>query len=122
MLLAAQAFAVEPMPHTFTSTTEAARFDALTHEIRCVVCQNQSLAESNAPLANDLREKIYLMVNEKKSDEAIKEYLVSRYGEFILLRPRFNTHTAILWLFPLFGLAAACLLLIRRWTSASPTA
>ena len=77
------------------------RYTALTKEIRCVVCQNQNIADSNAPLANDLRKKVYMMVDENKSDNDIKDYLVARYGEFILLKPRFNKLTFILWLFPL---------------------
>lgn len=98
------AFALTQDPYPFSSKTEALRFQTLTKEIRCVVCQSQSIAESNAPLANDLREKIYTMIVEKKSDTYIKEFLIKRYGEFILLQPRFNLSTLILWLFPCLGL------------------
>ncbi|RDI40180.1 cytochrome c-type biogenesis protein [Aquicella lusitana] len=97
-------FAIERDPYPFTSVADAKRFESLTKEIRCVVCQNQNIADSNAPLANDLRLKVYQLVKNNKSDEEIKAYLVKRYGEFILLRPRFNLLTAILWLFPLFGI------------------
>ncbi len=90
--------------YPFSSTTDATRFQSLTKEIRCVVCQNQNIADSNAPLANDLRQKIYTMILEKKSDNHIKKYLVKRYGEFILLQPPFNASTALLWLFPLVAL------------------
>lgn len=89
------------------------RFQLLTQEIRCVVCQNQSIADSNAPLAKDLREKIYRMILEKKSDDEIKNYLVKRYGEFILFKPRLNASTLILWLFPLLGSFMAILLVGR---------
>ncbi|MBV9575778.1 MAG: cytochrome c-type biogenesis protein CcmH [Gammaproteobacteria bacterium] len=89
--------------HPFASTEEAERFQLLTKQIRCVVCQNQSIAESDAPLAHDLREKIYHMILDKKNDDSIKEYLVKRYGEFILLQPPFNKLTVVLWLFP-FGI------------------
>lgn len=85
-------------------TNDTLRFIALTKEIRCIVCQNQSLAESTAPIANDLRNKIETMILQKKSDEEIKDYLVKRYGEFILLRPRYNPKTYFLWLFPLIGM------------------
>ncbi len=86
------AFAMTPAEET--------RYISLTKEIRCVVCQNQNIADSDAPLANDLRKKIYAMAEENKSDADIKDYLVARYGEFILLKPRFNKTTLILWLFP----------------------
>ena len=86
------------------NNSDAERYVTLTKEIRCIVCQNQNLADSTAPIADDLRQKIYAMILEKKSDEEIKDYLVKRYGEFILLRPRFNQSTVVLWLFPLAGL------------------
>lgn len=94
---------VSESPYPFTTASDATRFHELIKEIRCVVCQNQSIADSNAPLANDLRKKVYLMVTEKKSNQDIKDYLVKRYGEFILLEPRFNKLTFILWLFPFLG-------------------
>jgi cytochrome c-type biogenesis protein CcmH len=106
-------------PHLFTSTHEANRFYTLIKEIRCVVCQNQTIADSNAPLANDLREKVYQLVNAKKSNEEIKDYLVKRYGEFILLKPRFNKLTFILWAFPFIGLTCILLFLLRLHSSSS---
>lgn len=90
--------------YPFTSSKDAKRFQSLISETRCVVCQNQNIADSNAPLANDLRGKIYHMVLNKKSDEDIKNYLVNRYGEFILFQPRFNKSTILLWVFPLLSL------------------
>lgn len=113
IFLSAQTYALEENPYSFTSPTDATRFQELIKEIRCVVCQNQSIADSNAPLANDLREKIYLMVSEKKSNEEVKDYLVKRYGEFILLGPRFNKLTVLLWLFPVLGITCAFFLLFR---------
>lgn len=97
-------FAIEQNMYAFTSQEDALRFENLTKEIRCVVCQNQNIADSHAPLANDLREKIYLMVKDQQSDEKIKDYLVKRYGEYILLEPRFNSLTWLLWLFPFIGI------------------
>jgi cytochrome c-type biogenesis protein CcmH len=82
-----------------------ARFQALIKEVRCVVCQNQSIADSNAPLAQDLRKKIATLIDEQRSNEEIKDYLAKRYGEFILLNPRFNKLTSLLWLFPVLCLA-----------------
>ncbi len=106
------------MPQNNEAT--AARFVALTKEIRCVVCQNQNLADSTAPIANDLRQKIYTMILEDKSDAEIKDYLVKRYGEFILLRPRFNLLTWFLWLFPILGIAGVFIYLFRF--KSTPTA
>jgi cytochrome c-type biogenesis protein CcmH len=100
-------FAQEKALYPFPSDDETARFDSFIKEIRCVVCQNQSLADSNAPLANDLRQTIYEMMIHKKTDEEVKNYLVKRYGEFILLKPRMNKETWLLWLFPPVGLASA---------------
>ncbi len=90
--------------YPFSSSSDATRFQTLTNEIRCVVCQNQSIADSNAPLANDLREKVYRMVIAQKSDEDIKKYLSQRYGDYILLQPRFNQLTLVLWCFPFIAL------------------
>lgn len=98
------AHALDQELYPFTSAADSERFLTLAKEIRCVVCQNQNIAESNAPLANDLREKVYRMVGENKSNDEIKAYLVKRYGEFILLQPRFNKLTVLLWLFPFLGL------------------
>jgi cytochrome c-type biogenesis protein CcmH len=87
----------------------------LINETRCVVCQNQTIADSNAPLANDLRGKIYQMVLEKKSDAEIQTYLVDRYGEFILFRPRFNKSTILLWVFPFVAVACAFTFLLFKF-------
>lgn len=91
--------------------TDQQRLINLTKEIRCVVCQNQSIADSRAPLANDLREKVALMISEHQSDDAIKNYLVKRYGEFILLKPRLNKITLFLWFFPFISLGVIAWLL-----------
>lgn len=100
-------FAKTSSLYPFKGEEDSYRFQLLTKEIRCVVCQNQTISDSNAPLANDLRDKVYRMILEKKSDDEIKNYLVKRYGEFILFKPRFNSSTFILWLFPLTSLIFA---------------
>lgn len=106
-------FASEEYSHTFTNPADTARYHTLTQEIRCLVCQNQNIADSNAPLANDLRDKVYQMVLQQKSNDEIKSYMVKRYGEFILLNPRFNPTTALLWGFPLIGLMIVFGLIMR---------
>lgn len=93
-----------PSIYSFNSSKEAERFQTLIKETRCVVCQNQSIADSHAPLANDLREIIYRMILDTKSDDEIKNFLADRYGEFILLKPRFNKLTLLLWIFPFLAL------------------
>lgn len=101
LLLASPLWAASPDLYAFTSPEQSQRFGALTKELRCLVCQNQSIADSDASLAKDLRHKVYLlMVNEKKSDEEIKQFLVSRYGQFILFSPPFKGGSALLWAFP----------------------
>jgi cytochrome c-type biogenesis protein CcmH len=77
-----------------------ARYSALTHELRCVQCQNQSIADSPVGLASDLRAEVREMLLAGKSDEDIRSYMVARYGEFILFRPRFSGRNAWLWLSP----------------------
>jgi cytochrome c-type biogenesis protein CcmH len=78
-----------------------ARYSALTHELRCVQCQNQSIADSPVGLASDLRAQVRDMLLAGKSDEDVRDYMVARYGEFILFRPRFSPRNAWLWLSPL---------------------
>lgn len=99
--------------YPFTSSRDAARFQSLISETRCVVCQNQNIADSNAPLANDLRGKIYGLIIAGQSNEEIKNYLVNRYGEFILFQPRVNKFTVLLWSFPLLALIFAFLIFYR---------
>jgi cytochrome c-type biogenesis protein CcmH len=77
------------------------RYDALTHELRCMQCQNQSIADSPVGLASDLRRDVREQLIAGKSDEEIRAWMVERYGNFILFRPPFNPSTAWVWLLPL---------------------
>ena len=77
-----------------------ARARALSAELRCMVCQNQSIDDSDAPLAHDLRVLLRERIAAGDSDGEVVDFLVARYGEFILLKPRFNQHTALLWIVP----------------------
>ena len=86
----------------------------LAAELRCVVCQNQSLLESDSQIAKDLKELIFEMYISGKSDEEIKEYLVDRYGEFILFRPKFSINNILLWFAPLVFLLIISLLAFRK--------
>ena len=78
-------------------TKDQMRYQSLIQEVRCLVCQNQSVAESNAELAKDLRREIKLQIQDGKSDSEIKKYLFDRYGEFILYEPAFSQKTFFLW-------------------------
>ena len=77
-----------------------ARYEQLISEVRCLQCQNQSIKDSNVSLAADLRREIARMIDEGKTDEEIAEFLVTRYGEFALYRPRMTGKTLVLWLIP----------------------
>jgi cytochrome c-type biogenesis protein CcmH len=98
------------------------RARALSAELRCLVCQNQSIDESEAPLAKDLRVLIRERLQAGDSDDAIMDFVVARYGEFVLLKPRFSAATALLWLGPFLILIAAAgfILLRRRKAAESP--
>jgi cytochrome c-type biogenesis protein CcmH len=90
------------------------RVMALAEELRCLVCQNQTLAESNAPLAEDLRNQLREKMREGKSDQEVVGFLVERYGDFVLYRPPLKGTTILLWFGPLLLLAAGFAVLLRR--------
>ncbi|HEX7130010.1 MAG TPA: cytochrome c-type biogenesis protein [Rhodanobacteraceae bacterium] len=103
LLVSASAFAIDPLP--FKNAAQRERFQNLTRQLRCMVCQNESLDASNADLAKDLRHQIFDMMQQGKSDEQIKQYLVARYSDFVLYDPPLKTSTMLLW----FGPAALVL-------------
>jgi len=88
------------------------RLKNLSRELRCLVCQNQTLSESNAPLAEDLRREIRVLITKGMSDEDIKIYLVERYGDFVLYSPPFEAKTLVLWLAPAILLMLGLLMLL----------
>jgi len=90
------------------------RVMALSEELRCLVCQNQTLAESNAPLAEDLRNQLREKMREGKSDKEVVDFLVERYGDFVLYRPPLKGTTVLLWFGPLLLLATGFAVLMRR--------
>ena len=90
------------------------RTAALAQELRCLVCQNQTLADSNAPLAVDLRNQIREQLAAGKSERDVKDYMVARYGDFVLYRPPFNAATALLWAGPFLLLLFGFFVLFRR--------
>jgi len=110
------ALAVQP-DEILSDPALEARARSLSKELRCMVCQNQSIDDSDAPLARDLRILVRERLQAGESDQQVINFLVARYGEFVLLKPRFSWHTALLWLAPasvlLIG-ACGVLLLVRR--------
>jgi cytochrome c-type biogenesis protein CcmH len=117
LLVPCLAGAEEARPLTDNPQAEA-RLKHLAVELRCLVCQNQTLADSNAPLAEDLRREVREMIAKDMSDKDIIEFLVTRYGDFILYRPPLKATTTLLWLGPfvllIAGVAALVLALRRR--------
>ena len=118
-VLSAQA--IDPLP--FKDRAEETRFQHLTRELRCLVCQNENLADSNADLARDLRHQVFDLMRQGKSDAEIKQYLVDRYSDFVLYDPPVQGSTLLLWFGPLAILlagAAVVVVTIRR-RSRAPT-
>lgn len=85
----------------FAQQQDEARYKQLTLELRCPKCQNQDLADSNAPIAADLRNQIVNMITQGKTDQEIIDYMVARYGDFVLYKPRFAGYNLVLWLAPI---------------------
>jgi cytochrome c-type biogenesis protein CcmH len=98
-------------PREFQTAEAEQRFNELTEELRCTVCQNQSLADSDVPLAEDLRNEIQTMIEQGNSDEDIKRFLVDRYGDFVLYRPPVRGNTLLLWLAPLLLLTTGAVVM-----------
>lgn len=122
-LLVSASFAAAFEPIEFRDAAEEARFRELSAELRCVMCQNQSLADSNAQIAADLRAQVLELMREGKTDREIKDYLVARYGEFVLYNPPVKPATWLLWFGPaliVLGGAAAVVVVVRRRSGKAP--
>jgi cytochrome c-type biogenesis protein CcmH len=104
--------------YTFKDEAERARYTELTRELRCPKCQNQDIADSNAPIAADLRKEIYRMLGEGQSNQQIIDFMVDRYGEFVRYKPELNAHTWLLWFGPagllLGGVLLIGVIVVRR--------
>lgn len=112
MLLVAPTWAIDAGV-AFDDPELQARYEQLTEEVRCLKCQNQNLRDSNAFLAADLRREIRRLLSEGKTDAEILDFLVDRYGEFALYRPRMQGKTLILWLAPLLLLVGGGIVFVR---------
>ena len=102
--------------YQFDTPLQQQRYQDFIEELRCPKCQNQNLSGSDSAISKDLRRQLHSMIMEGKSDIEITQYMVARYGDFILYRPRFSSQTAVLWLMPL-GLLALGLLVWWRMAS-----
>jgi len=121
-LLASPALAVQP-DEVLKDPMLESRARALSQELRCMVCQNQSIDDSDAPLAKDLRVLVRERLSAGDSDTQVIDFLVARYGEFVLLKPRLSAHTLLLWLAPFAVLLIAAFAFIaarRRTAAATP--
>jgi len=106
-------YAAPVATYEFASAEQEALFNKLSNELRCLVCQNQAIADSNADLAKDLRDEIYGMLQQGKSEEEIVEFMVVRYGDFVLYNPPLKPMTWVLWFGPAFALLAGFFFVIR---------
>lgn len=98
--LAPTALASPVDTYVFNNEVTKKRYNELVKELRCPKCQNQNLADSNSPIAKDLRQEVYELLHSNKSDGEIVDFMVKRYGEFVLYRPRLSSVTYVLWLGP----------------------
>lgn len=112
LALVAHAHAAD-LPVVFDDASDQARYESLLEELRCLVCQNQSLADSHAELAQDMRDEVHRMISSGASDGAITEFLVARYGDFVLYRPPVKRTTWLLWGGPFLLLVLAAAVVIR---------
>ncbi|NGY05421.1 cytochrome c-type biogenesis protein [Solimonas terrae] len=108
----AQDRAPPPDPAHLTAD-EQQRYDSLIHELRCLVCQNETIGDSQAPLAADLRNQVHAQLAAGRSDVEIKRYLTDRYGDFVLYRPPFKAKTWLLWAGPFLVLLIALVVALR---------
>jgi cytochrome c-type biogenesis protein CcmH len=113
VLLASAPRALAVDPAEMPTPQLQARYIALIHEFRCPVCQNETLADSNEDVAGEVRQQIRKMLLEGKSDAQIRDYLVSRYSEFILFKPEYSLRNAWLWLLPIALLALGIVIALR---------
>lgn len=103
----------EDAPFEFSSRAQEVRFNELIAQLRCLVCQNQSLADSHAPLAQDLRNEVYVLFQQGDSDAQIMQFLTDRYGDFVLYSPPLKASTLMLWAGPGIFLLIGVIMALR---------
>jgi len=107
------AYAGPVITYDFATAEQEALFNKLSDELRCLVCQNQAISDSNADLAKDLRDEIYTMLQQGQSEDQIVEFMVARYGDFVLYRPPVKPVTWLLWFGPALALIAGFFVVMR---------
>ena len=112
LVFAAQAFAIDT-EKAFEDPALQARYESINRELRCLVCQNQTIADSNATLAQDLRHEVREMIAAGKTDDQIREFMIERYGDFVLYRPRMTAANFLLWAAPVLLLLLGTFIGIR---------
>ena len=122
IFIAANVYAAPIETFKFDSPETEKVFHKLSEEVRCLVCQNQNVAESNADLAKDLRLEIYTMLQEGKTEDEIVEFMVQRYGDYVLYRPPFKPMTWLLWFGPVIIFAIGLIFVVRFMKSQSSAA
>jgi cytochrome c-type biogenesis protein CcmH len=108
--------------HEFTNPEQREAYESLTSELRCLVCQNQTIADSNADLAADLRRQVYEMLQKGQSEEDVVKFMTERYGDFVLYKPPFKAKTLLLWLGPpvFLLIGVICIIVLVRRKQARP--
>ena len=112
MLLAGNALAIDT-ERAFEDPALQARYEHINSELRCLVCQNQTIADSSAPLAQDLRREVREKIAAGQTDQQIREFMIERYGDFVLYRPRMTAATFLLWAGPVIMLLAGAFIVLR---------
>jgi cytochrome c-type biogenesis protein CcmH len=107
------AYAGPVITYDFATAEQEALFNKLSDELRCLVCQNQAISDSNADLAKDLRDEIYTMLQQGQSEDQIVEFMVARYGDFVLYRPPMKPVTWLLWFGPALALIVGFFVVMR---------
>lgn len=118
--VSAQPAAPTPTPPAPLAGEQQQRYDTMINQLRCLVCQNQTIADSSAPLALDLRDQVHRQIADGRSDDEIRDYLTHRYGDFVLYKPRLAARTLALWIgpFALLAIALIAAVLFMRRSSA----
>ncbi|MBA5726536.1 cytochrome c-type biogenesis protein [Bombella mellum] len=120
LLVSPACLAVDTPDEMLPDPTLEREAQQIGQQLRCLVCQNESIEESSAPLARDLRHAVRQQLQQGRTAKEIRAWMVQRYGEFIRLRPAFSPATALLWLMPLLGLMVALFLTCRLWHRPAP--
>lgn len=125
LTVVAAASALTPQEEGVLTPEQDARYRTFIHELRCLVCQNQTIADSNADLAADLRRQVHELIVQGKTDDEIREYVTERFGDFVLYKPPMSARTVVLWVGPfllVLGGVFVVLRILRRQPRAAPVA